>query len=71
MSSVIYNPVNQNLYFYEKYWSSGRVNYRNWGTRYGDTYIHAIFIADERGWHELAIKGSQTGWSNVIWMYVW
>jgi hypothetical protein len=71
MSSVIYNPVNQNIHIYEKYYNSGRVNYRNWGYHYGETYIHAVFIADEPGWHELAVKGSQTGWSNVLWIKVY
>ena len=71
MSSVFYNPVNQNIHVYEKYYNSGRVNYRNWGYIYGQTYVHALFIADEPGWHEIAIQGSQTGWSNVIWVKVY
>jgi hypothetical protein len=34
-------------------------------------YYNRIFLGDATGWHQVAVWGSQSGWSNVLWIYVW
>ncbi|MGC9514053.1 pYEATS domain-containing protein [Methanocrinis sp.] len=34
-------------------------------------YINGWYEAVEPGWHQLAVYGEMTGWSNVLWIYVW
>lgn len=70
MSIVISNNVNQNIYSYERYWSSGLNIWKYFGYRF-PSYVHCIFYADQPGWHELAFYGDRSGWSNVIWVYVY
>lgn len=68
-NSVLYINNSQYLTHFEKY-PDGHVVTTNWG--FMERGFHpAWFSADEKGWHRLAIWGSEEGWSNVIWIYVW
>ena len=68
-SLVTNNDQAQTIWAWEKY-PNGQQYWQNWGYRYPG-YIHGRFIGDARGWHQLAMWGSQSGWSNVVWIYVW
>ncbi|VVB72986.1 Uncharacterised protein [uncultured archaeon] len=63
------NDQAQTVWSWEKY-PNGQVYWRNLGYRMPG-YFHGRFIGDARGWHELAMWGSRSGWSNVVWIYVW
>jgi len=41
--------------------------WRNLGYRMPG-YFHGRFTGDERCWHRLAMWGSRSGWSNVVWI---
>jgi hypothetical protein len=71
MSILAYIDRSQNIYGYEKYYLSGREAFSYGGYSYGGIYVHSIFTADEPGWHALALYGDLSGWSSVIWIYVW
>jgi len=68
-SMLTYNDQGQTLWSWEKY-PNGQQYWQNWGYRMPG-YVHSRFIGDARGWHQLAMWGTQSGWSNVIWIYVW
>jgi hypothetical protein len=63
------NDQAQTVWSWERY-PNGQQSWRNWGYRMPG-YFHGRFIGDARGWHELAMWGSRSGWSNVVWIYVW
>jgi len=68
-SLLSYNDQAQTVWSWERY-PNGQQNWRNLGYRMPG-YFHGRFIGDARGWHELAMWGSRSGWSNVVWIYVW
>ena len=68
-SILSYNDQAQTVWFWERY-PNGQTSWHNLGYRMPG-YFHGRFIGDARGWHELAMWGSRSGWSNVVWIYVW
>lgn len=68
-SLLSYNDQAQTVWSWERY-PNGQQSWRNLGYRMPG-YFHGRFIGDARGWHELAMWGSRSGWSNVVWIYVW
>lgn len=68
-STLAYNDQSQRIWSWEGY-PRGRQVWRDLGYRMPG-YFHGRFTGDERGWHRLAMWGSRTGWSNVLWIYVW
>ncbi len=68
-SLLSYNDQAQTVWSWERY-PNGQQSWRNLGYRMPG-YFHGRFIGDARGWHELAMWGSISGWSNVVWIYVW
>ncbi len=68
-SILSYNDQAQRVWSWEGY-PRGRQVWSNQGYRMPG-YFHGRFTGDERGWHRLAIWGSRSGWSNVLWIYVW
>ncbi len=62
------NDQAQTIWFWEGY-PSGQQVWKNMGYRMPG-YFHGRFIGDSRGWHRLAMWGSRSGWSNVVWIYV-
>lgn len=67
-NSLSYVDVPQYLTYFEKY-PDGEVTIKDWG--YIQKGFHpAWFSADEKGWHRVAIWGSESGWSSVVWIYV-
>lgn len=69
-STLTDNDQYQKIWSWEMYPNAPQPVWRNWGYRM-EGYIHGKFIGDARGWHQLAMWGSKSGWSNVIWIYVW
>ncbi len=69
MNIVVNNDQGQYLWSYELY-PNGYVDWHNWGYLYPG-YINRLFVGDASGWHQIAVWGSQSGWSNVLWIYVW
>jgi hypothetical protein len=69
MNLLVYNDREQYLWSYEKY-PNGYVDWRNWGYLYSG-YYNRIFLGDAPGWHQIAVWGDQSGWSNVLWIYVY
>jgi hypothetical protein len=68
-SMLSYGDQSQTVWSWERY-PNGQQRWRNWGYRMPG-YFHGRFTGDARGWHELAMWGSRSGWSNVVWIYVW
>jgi len=68
-NTIIRNDQYQRIWSYERY-PNGYEDWQYWGYWYPG-YHHAWFGADARGWHQIAVWGSRTGWSNSIWVYVW
>jgi hypothetical protein len=62
------NDQAQTVWSWERY-PNGKQIWLNLGYRMPG-YFHSRFIGDTRGWHQLAIWGSRSGWSNVVWIYV-
>ena len=68
-NTITQNYQYQYVWYYDRYpdgheqWEYGGYWYP--GPRFG------YFRADQRGWHQIAIWGSRSGWSNPIWVYVW
>ncbi|NAT10232.1 hypothetical protein C4E22_01535 [ANME-1 cluster archaeon AG-394-G06] len=54
----------------EETYPSAWVDTRNWGYL-NPGYKYFTFQGDAVGWHKIVAKGSVTGSSNVIWIYVW
>ncbi|MGA9099210.1 MAG: hypothetical protein WB392_09795 [Methanotrichaceae archaeon] len=69
MNIVVNNDQGQYLWSYELY-PNGYVDWHNWGYLYPG-YLNRLFLGDASGWHQIAVWGSQSGWSNVLWIYVW
>jgi hypothetical protein len=69
MNIVFNNDQSQYIWSYERY-PNGYVDWNNWGYLYPG-YYNRIFLGDASGWHQIAVWGSQSGWSNVLWIYVW
>jgi hypothetical protein len=67
-STVTQNDQPQYIWSWELY-PNGRQVWKGWGYRWGG-YIHGIFTGDMRGWHQLAMWGSRSAWSNSVWIYV-
>jgi len=63
------NDQAQTVWSWERY-PNGQQSWRNWGYRMPG-YFYGRFFGDARGWHQLAMWGSRSGWSNVVWIYVW
>ncbi len=68
-NTIIRNDQYQRIWSYERY-PNGYEAWQYWGYWYPG-YHHAWFGADYRGWHQIAVWGSRSGWSNPIWVYVW
>jgi hypothetical protein len=62
------NDQTQTIWAFERY-PGGWPVWQNWGFKWPG-YSNWWFGADARGWHTLAMWGSRTGWSNVIYVYV-
>jgi len=69
MNLLLSNDQAQNIWAYELY-PNNWPNWSYWGYRWAGNY-NAWFIGDMRGWHLCAIWGDRSGWSNVLWIYVW
>lgn len=69
MNILVNNDQGQYIWSYELY-PNGYVDWHNWGY-WWPGYYNRIFIGDASGWHQIAVWGSQSGWSNVLWIYVW
>jgi hypothetical protein len=69
MNLLLSNDRAQNIWAYELY-PNRWPNWSYWGYRWAGSY-NAIFVGDMRGWHLCAIYGDESGWSNVLWIYVW
>lgn len=68
-NTIVRNDQPQQIWYYDRYPN----RYEQWwygGYRYPG-YIFGYFRADMRGWHQIAVWGSRSGWSNPIWVYVW
>ena len=63
------NDQAQTVWSWEGY-PNGQQVWQNMGYRMPG-YFHGRFTGDSRGWHKLAMWGSRSGWSNVVWIYVW
>ncbi len=68
-NTIIRNDQYQVIWSYERY-PNGYEAWQYWGYWYPG-YRHAWFGADYKGWHQIAVWGSRSGWSNPIWVYVW
>jgi len=68
-TTLIYNDQAQFLFGYELD-PTGKVTWRNWGYRWSG-YIPNGFVGLVQGWHVEAIWGSKSGWSNILYIYVW
>jgi hypothetical protein len=69
MNTLLYNDQGQYLWSYEQY-PNGYVDWQNLGYMY-QGYYNMWFLGDAKGYHQTAIWGSNSGWSNVLWTYVW
>jgi hypothetical protein len=67
-STVTHTDRSQYIWSWELY-PNGRQVWKGWGYRWAG-YIHGFFTGDMRGWHQLAMWGSSSGWSNSVWIYV-
>jgi hypothetical protein len=68
-NSLMYVDRPQNIWVYEKYANSEV--WKDLGF-WEEGYRTGWFSADEPGgWHRLALYGNESGWSNVLWIYVW
>jgi len=67
-SMLTQNDQPQYIWSWEMY-PNGRQVWKQWGYRRAG-YIHGRFIGDMRGWHQLAMWGSKSGWSNSVWILV-
>ena len=68
-NTIIRTDQYQRIWSYERY-PNGYEDWHYWGY-WSPGYHHAWFGADARGWHQIAVWGSRSGWSNPIWVYVW
>ncbi|NQE52173.1 hypothetical protein C5S29_01170 [ANME-1 cluster archaeon GoMg3.2] len=68
-SLLLYNDQGQGISTEETY-PNGWVEKINWGYL-NPEYHYFTYYDDAVGWHKIVAKGSVTGQSNVIWIYVW
>lgn len=66
---LLWNDRPQNLWLYEGY-PDGSYRWYSLGYRWTG-YYNAWFYADVVGWHVLAAWGDKSGWSNVVFIYIW
>lgn len=69
MNLVVNNDQGQYLWSYDRY-PNGYQDWHYWGYLYPG-YYPLLFVGDMSGWHQIATWGSQSGWSNVLWIYVY
>jgi hypothetical protein len=69
MNVVVDNDQGQYIWSYEWYPNSAE-QWKSWGY-WWPGYHNTWFLGDMRGWHAIAVWGSSSGWSNVLWIYVW
>lgn len=69
MNLVVNNDQGQYLWSYDRY-PSGYEDWHYWGYL-NPGYYNILFAGDMSGWHQIATWGSQSGWSNVLWIYVY
>ena len=67
-STLTYNDQPQYIWSWELY-PKGRQVWKQWGYKNAG-YIHGRFTGAMRGWHQLAMWGSKSGWSNSVWILV-
>ena len=67
-NTLTYVDIPQHITYFEKY-PDGEAIITEWGYMQKGFYP-ASFLADEKGWHRVAIWGNVSGWSNVVWIYV-
>lgn len=65
---LVNNDQPQQLWSYERY-PDGRGEWISIGYMYPG-YFSGWYEAVEPGWHQLAVYGEMTGWSNLLWIYV-
>jgi len=65
---LVNNDQPQRLWSYERF-PDGRGEWISIGYMYPG-YFGGWYEAVEPGWHQLAVYGEMTGWSNVLWIYV-
>jgi len=68
-NTITRNDQYQHVWYYDRY-PSGYQQWRYGGYWYPGPHF-GNFWADWRGWHQIAVWGSRSGWSNPIWVYVW
>ncbi|MDQ1260860.1 MAG: hypothetical protein QG575_41 [Euryarchaeota archaeon] len=68
-NSIIYIDDSQNIKAYIKY-PDGQIIWKDWGF-WREGYHAAKIIAGTDGWNQIAIWGERSGWSNVLWIYIW
>ena len=66
---IIWNDRDQYLWLWEGY-PDGTNRWYNLGYRRGSTWIRVWFQGDVAGWHRVAVWGSRSGWSNIVYIYV-
>jgi hypothetical protein len=66
MNIAVINGQTQFLWGYD---SNSWQRWSSWGLRWPAT-MFSTFFGDVRGWHSVAMWGSNTGWSNVLLIYV-
>jgi len=66
---VVWNDRTQYLWLWEGY-PDGTNRWYNLGYRPGKAWIRIWFQGDVAGWHKLAVWGSTSGWSNIVYIYV-
>jgi hypothetical protein len=67
MNIAVKNGQTQSLWGYD---SNSWQTWSSWGFRWPGL-MFSTFFADKRGWHFVAMWGSNCGWSNVLPIYVW
>jgi len=67
-STLTYNDQPQYIWSWEMY-PKGRQVWKQWGYKNAG-FIHCRFTGAMRGWHQLAMWGSKSGWSNSVWISV-
>jgi hypothetical protein len=68
-NTITQNYQYQHVWYYDRY-PDGHEQWNYGGYWYPGPHF-GYFRADQRGWHQIAIWGSRSGWSNPIWVYVW
>ncbi|HII06144.1 MAG TPA: hypothetical protein HA349_02155 [Methanotrichaceae archaeon] len=66
---LVNNDQPQRIWSYERY-PNGREEWTSIGYKWED-YFNGWLEVDDPGWHQLAVYGENSGWSNVLWIYVW